>query len=75
MMKPNALDPDSVVSEIEAANYLGCTKYCLRSWRTKKTGVPYLRVGRLCRYRVSDLQEFLMTNRVEPSGSKTSSKQ
>jgi hypothetical protein len=67
MKKLNESTPDAVVSEVEAAEFLGCTKYCLRSWRTKKIGVPYLRVGRLCRYKISDLQSFLNAHRVEPS--------
>jgi hypothetical protein len=66
--------PEKVVSENEAAQFLGVTKFCLRSWRTKKTGVPYVRVGRLCRYRVSDLQQFLDAHRVEPGGERISSK-
>jgi hypothetical protein len=66
--------PDSLVSEVEAAEILDVTKFCLRSWRTKKIGVPYVRVGRLCRYRVSDLQQFLDAHRVEPGGERVSSK-
>jgi hypothetical protein len=65
---------DSPVSEVEAAEFLGVTKFCLRSWRTKKTGVPYVRVGRLCRYRISDLQQFLDAHRVEPRGEKVTPK-
>jgi hypothetical protein len=57
---------DSLVSEIKAAEFLGVTKFCLRSWRAKKIGVPYVHVGRLCRYRISDLQQFLDAHRVEP---------
>lgn len=71
----NGFTPDAVVSEDGAAEFLGCTKYCLRSWRTKKINVPYLRIGRLCRYRISDLQDFLTAHRVEPGGEKRSSKQ
>ena len=74
MTTSNALDPEALVSETEAAKFLGCTKFCLRSWRTKKIGVPYVRVGRLCRYRISDLQQFLDAHRVEPVGEKITPK-
>jgi hypothetical protein len=66
MSQRDLLERDALVSEREAAKILGCTPYCLRAWRTKKIGVPHFRVGRLCRYRVSDLQDYLMRHRVEP---------
>jgi hypothetical protein len=65
MTKSNALDPETLLNETDAADYLGCTKFCLRQWRTKRINVPFCRVGRLVRYRVSDLTAFLAANRIE----------
>jgi hypothetical protein len=65
MTNLNILDPDSLVGEIKAAEFLGVTKFCLRSWRNRKINVPYCRVGRLVRYRVSDLTAFLAAHRIE----------
>ena len=65
MTKSNALDPEALVSETDAAEFLGCTKFCLRQWRTKRINVPFCRVGKLVRYRVSDLNAFLAANRIE----------
>jgi hypothetical protein len=66
--------PERLVSERKAAEFFGCSVYTFRAWRTRGVGVPYIRIGRLCRYRIADLQEFLMANRVEPSEEKTTAK-
>jgi hypothetical protein len=65
MTKLNVLDPDSLVSEIKAAEILDVTKFCLRRWRNREINIPYCRVGRLVKYRVSDLTAFLAANRIE----------
>lgn len=62
-----SVDPNALLSERDASKVLGCTIFCLRAWRRKKVGVPHYRVGRLCRYRMSDLQTFLLEHRVEPA--------
>ncbi len=71
MNPTNAVVDDALVSEREAAKILGCTVSCLRAWRTRRIGVPHYRVGRLCRYRVSDLQEYLTQHRVDPGAPPT----
>jgi len=62
-----SLDSNALVSEREAAKILGCTTFCLRAWRSKGIGVPHFRVGRLCRYRVADLQTYLDQHRIDPA--------
>jgi excisionase family DNA binding protein len=47
----------------EAASYLGCTPDTLRVWVSKRK-VPFVKVGRLTRFRRMDLDEFLEQNRV-----------
>jgi len=49
----------------EAAVFLGCTPGTLRVWVSKRR-VPFVRVGRLVRFRRKDLEEFLEQNRVLP---------
>ena len=43
----------------EAADYLGLKATTLNKWRCHGTGPPYIKVGRLVRYRRADLDEFL----------------
>ncbi|MBQ10471.1 MAG: hypothetical protein CMJ45_02855 [Planctomyces sp.] len=42
----------------EAAQYLGVTPSTLRTWVSKRR-VPHVRVGRLVRFRLADLEKFL----------------
>jgi excisionase family DNA binding protein len=47
----------------EAACYLGTTPGTLAVWRcTKAVHVPFVKVGRLVRYRRRDLEAFLTDN-------------
>jgi Helix-turn-helix domain len=73
MTKGVSVGPHTLLSEREAATVLGCSVFCLRAWRRKRVGVPHFRIGRLCRYQMSDLQTFLMEHRVEPVVKSTTS--
>ena len=53
------------VGNEEAAAYLGCTPSTLRTWVSKRR-VPHCRVGRLVRFRIRDLENFLDDRAVEP---------
>ena len=44
----------------EAADYLGLKAATLNKWRCHGDGPPFIKVGRLIRYRRSDLDAFLM---------------
>lgn len=49
-----------LLSAREAANYLGITEQTLATWRcNKRYGIPYVKVGRLVKYRQSSLDTFL----------------
>jgi excisionase family DNA binding protein len=54
----------------EAANYLGCTPDTLRVWVSQRR-VPFVKVGRLTRFRRMDLDEFLNQNLVQVAVGKT----
>lgn len=52
--------PPSQVSDKQAAEVLGAKTTTLAVWRsTGRYNLPFVKVGRLVRYRVSDLAAFL----------------
>ena len=57
-------DPTHIfLSRIEAAEYLGCKEGTLAIWKcTKRYNLPYVKIGRNIRYRLSDLMEFVENN-------------
>lgn len=67
---------DAIVGERmnnrEAAYYLGLKAATLNKWRCHGDGPPFIKVGRLIRYRKSDLDAFLLrrlrrsTSDIEP---------
>jgi len=56
-----------VVSERPAAVLLGVSVALLRKWRRVGGGPPYLRIGRLVRYRLPDLRKFMESCAVDPN--------
>ena len=51
-----------LLNQKEAAAFLGCTESTLQSWRSGdryRYRLKFIRVGRLIRYRLSDLEEFV----------------
>lgn len=49
----------------EAADYLGVASNSLAVWRTtKRYTIPYVKVGRLVKYRIVDLDAFLESRTV-----------
>jgi helix-turn-helix protein len=62
--KPNHSDSD-LLTEAEAAGFLGVEPKTLSVWRsTKRYPLAYLKIGRLVRYSRSDLVAFLESRRV-----------
>lgn len=52
-----------LLSRKEAAKYLGCTAGTLAIWKcTKRYSLPYVRIGRNIRYKLSDLIDFINNN-------------
>ena len=51
-----------ILNETEVAEMLRCTKAALRRWRREGRGPRFIRVGRLIRYRMPDVEEFLESN-------------
>jgi len=52
-----------LLSRTEAAAYLGVAKQTLAIWKcTKRYNLPYVKIGKLVKYRKSDLDRFISDN-------------
>lgn len=49
-----------------AAAFLGVKPGTLEIWRTKREGPPFLKIGKVVRYSVADLREYLEARRQKP---------
>lgn len=58
--------PDVLLTPEEAAEVLRLPVRQLQTWRYLGVGPPYIKVGRAVRYARSDLNAWLLTQRVEP---------
>ncbi|PKN67863.1 MAG: DNA-binding protein [Deltaproteobacteria bacterium HGW-Deltaproteobacteria-15] len=57
-----------LLKDFEAATFLCVASGTMRNWRYSGQGPPYLKLGRLIRYRFSDLAIFLERRRIDPEG-------
>ncbi len=65
-MNSNKFSNASLLSREEAATYLGVSPSTLANWAcTKKFKIPYFRVGRSVRYRINDLDTFVLNGQVD----------
>ena len=60
----NGTDPDSLVTEVQTAEFLNISIRTLQAWRIKLAGPRFVRVGRAIRYRRSDLIAWIEANTV-----------
>jgi excisionase family DNA binding protein len=51
-----------LLTETQVAERFEITKPCLRRWRHEGRGLPFVRVGRLVRYRPEDVEKFIADN-------------
>jgi hypothetical protein len=66
-MKPSeapikTLFPEPLHDQEWAASIIGCKPKTLEAWRTRGGGPPFVRVGRLAKYRGSDLHAWIEQN-------------
>lgn len=54
---------DPLLTEEQTAEFLNVSMRALQAWRTNRTGPAFVRLGRLVRYRMSALLEFLNDNK------------
>jgi hypothetical protein len=65
----NPLNPPVQVDDKQAADALGVKPNTLAVWRsTGRYDLPFLKVGRLVKYRVSDLAAFLASRTASHTG-------
>ena len=57
-------DPNELLNQSKVAKILGVTEKFLEARRCRGGGVPFIRVGRLVRYRRSDIEAWLESRRV-----------
>jgi predicted DNA-binding transcriptional regulator AlpA len=55
-----------VAHEIEAARILGLKRQTLANWRGKMKGPKYVKLGGRIVYKISDLEDFLNRNTIDP---------
>lgn len=55
---------DPMLDQPSTAEYLDVSERTLEDWRQKKRGPAYVRIGRLIRYRQSDLDAWLKVRTV-----------
>lgn len=61
--------PKTLLNTPEAAAIIGCTPDTLTTWRcTRAVKVPYVKIGRLVRYRRSDIDAYLDGHTVGADG-------
>lgn len=54
------IDDHKLITSKEAAQYLGVCPSTLTKWRIKnRYNLPFIRIGKMCKYRLNDLAEFL----------------
>jgi hypothetical protein len=62
------LDPNEhLLDTDQAAPIVGCSTKKLANDRSAHKGPPYIKIGSLVRYRLADLQQFILSHRVDPT--------
>lgn len=59
--------PTTLLSTEDAAKRLSVSAACLIAWRSKGVGPQIVRLGRLVRYDVADLDAFVRSSRQTPA--------
>jgi excisionase family DNA binding protein len=55
----------ALLTREQAANYLGVKTSTLAVWAcTKRYNLPFVKIGRLCKYRLDVLEEFVERNTI-----------
>jgi hypothetical protein len=68
--RPIALDPDALLTEVDAADLLKLSIRTLQAWRSNCSGPAFMRAGRAIRYRRADIVSWIESNIVAPSESR-----
>ena len=63
-------DSDALLNQSQVAKILGTTEKFLEARRCRGGGPSFIRVGRLCRYRRSDIDQWVESRRVSSTSQK-----
>lgn len=55
-------DPDALLTEAQAADFLSISMRTLQAWRVRGGGPAFIRAGRAIRYRRRDLLDWIDAN-------------
>lgn len=61
-------NPDHLLNENQAAEYLGLVKGTLTVWRHLGKGPGWIKLGSAVRYKLSALQDYIKSNSVKAEG-------
>lgn len=50
---------DKLLSQKEVADWIGMSEAWLEQCRFKKKGIPWIKIGKSCRYRTSDVRRWI----------------
>ncbi len=68
-LREAAYNRSNLLNRKQAADYLGVKEQTLACWACiGRYRLPFVRVGRLVKYRQQDLDEFILENRVGAEG-------
>lgn len=59
ILKAIRLDDDMLYGEETIATHLDCGVKTLQAWRTRGGGLPFVKVGRLVKYRGKDVKDWI----------------
>ncbi|MFT6259207.1 MAG: excisionase family DNA binding protein [Rickettsiales bacterium] len=63
MKNLNINSSNQLLTRKEAAEVLGCKENTLAVWATnKRYNLPFYKIGRLVKYKLSDLENFVLNN-------------
>ncbi len=64
-MDIKAMGKDKLLNINELAEYLSVKEASIRSWVYKKK-IPFIKVGKLIRFKVEDIESWLQSKKEEP---------
>ena len=53
------MEIDKLLTQKEVANWIGMSEAWLEQCRFRKKGIPWIKIGKSCRYRTSEIQRWL----------------
>lgn len=55
---------ETFCNDVEVARRYGLALITIRTWRARKFGPPFIRLGRSIRYRIADVEAFAALNTI-----------